>query len=64
MIRMAEVIEVDDVEISDDLKLPWESAEQWGLRKRFLEVNWGRKPTKRLICLSQCFINAEFLGCT
>jgi len=40
-----------------------EPAEQWALRRRFLEDNKGRFPEAKLVCLAQTFANVEFLGC-
>lgn len=48
----------------DTLRLPWESDDRWMLRKAFLERHWDAGLTvNRLVCLSQAFINMEFLGC-
>ncbi len=42
---------------------PHEPAQQWDLRKKFLENNMGRYPEDRLVCLAQTFANVEFMGC-
>lgn len=45
------------------LRLPWESEDQWQLREAFLRKHWDSENKNRLVCLSQIFINIEFMGC-
>lgn len=47
----------------DSVRGPHENDEQWNLRRKFLEKNKLKYPKLRMECLSQVFINMEFLGC-
>ncbi|XP_013413387.1 NF-kappa-B-repressing factor [Lingula anatina] len=47
----------------DQYKKEYENNKEWEMRRRFLECHWGKYPLERLLCLSQCFINIECMGC-
>ena len=36
---------------------------EWELKRKFLEANKGRYDEKTLVCYTQVFANAEFMGC-
>lgn len=40
-----------------------EPSHHWELRKKFMELNMGKFPEDRLVCLAQTFANIEFMGC-
>ncbi len=45
-------------------RMAWESDDQWALRDLFIRRHANSISDRdRLICLSQLFINIEFLGC-
>ncbi len=45
-------------------KSPHEPEAHWKLRKAFLKRYMGEMPEDRLVCLAQCFVNHEILGCS
>ncbi len=52
-----------DAEI-DALRIPWETTDQWNLRREFLKRNWNKMPIERLRGRAQAFINMQFMGCS
>lgn len=42
---------------------PYEPSHHWELKRKFLEANKGRYDEKTLVCYTQVFANAEFMGC-
>ena len=54
------------IDISWDIekyKNKFESAEHWDLKRDFLQSYKHLYPEDRLVCLAQCYVNMELLGC-
>ena len=48
----------------DSFRSPYESDNEWELRRQFLENNFYKFPKDRLVCLSMCYINHVSYGVT
>jgi hypothetical protein len=42
---------------------PNDTSKEWKLRKLFIEKYHWKFSEDRLLCLAQCFVNVETLGC-
>ncbi len=42
---------------------PYETDREWRLKELFIEKYKGQFEENRLICLAQCFVNIETMGC-
>jgi hypothetical protein len=42
---------------------PNETEKVWKLKKMFIEKYQGTFDEKRLLCLAQCYVNIETIGC-
>lgn len=40
-----------------------ETEKEWQLRKLFIEKYMDKYDEDRLLCLAQCYVNIETLGC-
>ncbi|CAG0881327.1 unnamed protein product [Darwinula stevensoni] len=45
-------------------KSVYEPDDHWELRKAFMEMHKDKFPEDRLVCLANCFVNMEILGCS
>lgn len=43
---------------------PWDSDEQWEVRRQFMFAHKDTIPEDKLVCLAQVFANMEFLQCS
>lgn len=41
----------------------YESDRQWKLKKLFIERFFNDFEEERLLCLAQCFVNVQTMGC-
>lgn len=41
----------------------FEPAEQWELKRKFMEAHKDDLPEEKVVCLAQVLVNIEFLGC-
>lgn len=48
----------------EQYRLPWDSEEQWDLRRSFILAHKDSIPEAKLVCLAQVFANMEFLRCS
>ena len=44
-------------------KTEHEPREHWKLRKKFMEIHKKNFTQDEIVCLAQCFVNIEFMGC-
>lgn len=56
------------MEVSEDwdvkkYKTDHEPYEHWKLRKKFMEIYKRSFAEDETVCLAQCFVNIEFMGC-
>lgn len=42
---------------------PYETDKEWTLKKAFIEKYQTRYEETRLLCLAQCYVNVETMGC-
>ena len=42
---------------------PYETDREWELKKLFIEKYENQYKEDRLICLAQCYVNVETMGC-
>lgn len=47
----------------DTFRNEYEGSEHWLARRKFIERHINDYKKNRLLCLSQIFININFLGC-
>lgn len=47
----------------DSFRNPYETDKEWKLKKAFIEKYQGRFEETRLLCLAQCYVNVETMGC-
>ena len=47
----------------ETLRNPNETDKEWRLKKNFIQKHMGKFKDDRLICLAQCYVNIETMGC-
>lgn len=47
----------------DKYRDPNETEKVWQLKKTFIEKYRDKFDEKRLLCLAQCYVNIETIGC-
>lgn len=47
----------------DKYKNPNETEKEWRLKSQFIERFQDKFEEDRLICLAQCYVNVETMGC-
>ena len=45
-------------------KSKFESEEHWDLKRDFLQAYKHKFPEDKLVCLAQCYVNMELMGCS
>jgi hypothetical protein len=47
----------------ESLRNPNETDKEWRLKKKFIQRYTGKFENDRLVCLAQCYVNIETMGC-
>jgi hypothetical protein len=47
----------------DKYKNPNETEKEWRLKSQFIEKHKDKLSEDRLVCLAQCYVNIETMGC-
>lgn len=47
----------------DKYRNPYETDREWKLKRLFIEKYFDKYKEDRLVCLAQCYVNVETMGC-